>query len=318
MYGMKEAKILRKNRMASASSIKPGLVLWLRFIRPSKEPVSYSPVVAYQKDELKDNPAVPVSRSESSAETETTIPKKETVFKKKTKVNIDATNKNTNNSQKEIIENFGRPNEAKESKTNAIEPVIEESNVKNTQAEPAEKNELNKIIKAEPADSVVNIKIQNETGAITEAVKEDEKFEAESVSFVQVGKTETIEVGSQDPHVVRQGETLYGIARAYSIPLNDLARWNNLKFDEGIKIGQVLTLVSPKNITKEEPADVRNNTENVQEQYISHKVIAGETLYKIAREHNVTIKEVMEWNKKTDFSVALGEVIKIKKLIVNE
>ncbi|MDQ3535847.1 MAG: LysM peptidoglycan-binding domain-containing protein, partial [Bacteroidota bacterium] len=146
---------------------------------------------------------------------------------------------------------------------------------------------------------------------------EKEAFEIDKVTFIETEKKEE-ENRKAETHIVKQGETLYGIARQYGIPLQDLADWNELKYDESIKIGQTILVNSPIKITSKDAPDVRNIQEKVQERVILHKVSSGETLYKIAREHNVTIKEVMEWNGKTDFNVALGEVIKIKKLIGNE
>ncbi len=43
-------------------------------------------------------------------------------------------------------------------------------------------------------------------------------------------------------HVVQEGETLYGISQNYGIQLISLYKMNELSFDQGAAIGQVLKL----------------------------------------------------------------------------
>jgi membrane-bound lytic murein transglycosylase D len=40
-YGIKQAALLSKNRVHQVDPLKPGRVVWLRFIRPSNIPVAY-------------------------------------------------------------------------------------------------------------------------------------------------------------------------------------------------------------------------------------------------------------------------------------
>lgn len=113
-----------------------------------------------------------------------------------------------------------------------------------------------------------------------------------------------------ETHVVQKGETLYGIARQYEVQLGDLLYWNELSLGDGIKIGQELRVKPP--LSKQAP--IEEPEPNIEAaQFITHVVVAGETLYKIARDYNVTIKDVMQWNNKQDFNVSIGEELKIKK-----
>jgi membrane-bound lytic murein transglycosylase D len=315
MYGIKESSILRKNRITSSTSIKPGMVLWLRFIRPSKEPVTYTPVLAYNQKETEGTLTVK-NPSEPGSDKVT-----ENLQEKKQQANSAIEVKPSAGSEKKELLKSTKPAEdtiktnakTEDLNLNVQKPDNEGIKFKNSSNLDEELKEEIIVVKKEPADSLKIINTEQKEGL----KKEADAQPGESVIYVVTNQAQP-EVTSKSEHVVKQGETLYGIARNYAIPLNDLAKWNNLNFDESIKIGQVISLQAPNIFTDEEPLDVRKNKENIQEQYIDHKVAAGETLYKIAREHNVTIKEVMEWNKKTDFNVALGEVIKIKKLIVNE
>jgi membrane-bound lytic murein transglycosylase D len=113
-------------------------------------------------------------------------------------------------------------------------------------------------------------------------------------------------------HTVATGETLWSISKRYNVTIDNLKAWNNLP--EGVlSIGQQLRVVAPagNQATEEtapEAAPVQTITSDVY-----HTVEAGESLYKISRTYGVTIKEVMEWNKKADFSVKPGEKLLIKK-----
>ena len=79
----------------------------------------------------------------------------------------------------------------------------------------------------------------------------------------------------------------------------DIVQWNNLKVEEGIKPGQVLNLqaTEAKELSHE----------------ILHVVKPSDTMYSVARQYGVTIKELMDWNKKKDFSLVVGENLKIFK-----
>ncbi len=103
-------------------------------------------------------------------------------------------------------------------------------------------------------------------------------------------------------HKVQAGETLYAIAKQYSVGVMDLASWNDLNLQSGIRPGQVLRLTSPENTAL--PV--------VESREIEHVVKPTDTLYGVARKYSVTIRELMEWNDKKDFSLSVGEKLKIR------
>ncbi len=113
---------------------------------------------------------------------------------------------------------------------------------------------------------------------------------------VPVNKTE---------HVVLAGETLYGIATLHHVSVMDLVGWNNLSLQDGIKPGQVIKLVDDQPVALEQ----RTPTRRIE---IEHEVKTTDTLYSVARKYNVTIQEIMEWNNKKDFSLSVGEKLKIQ------
>jgi membrane-bound lytic murein transglycosylase D len=111
---------------------------------------------------------------------------------------------------------------------------------------------------------------------------------------------ETTVVIKPEKHMVNAGETLYSIAKQYQVTVMDIVQWNNLSLDEGIKPGQVLNLQAPE-------------TKPPVSKDIVHKVKADDTLFSVARQYGVTIKELMDWNQKKDFALTVGENLKILK-----
>ncbi len=101
-------------------------------------------------------------------------------------------------------------------------------------------------------------------------------------------------------HAVAQGETLYSIARQYNVTVDELKKWNNLT-DNEISLGQTL------NIGKSAPV-IETPPKLIEQQSVSstHTVAAKETLYSLARQYNVTVQQLKEWNNLTSDELKLG------------
>ncbi|WP_242923043.1 LysM peptidoglycan-binding domain-containing protein [Pontibacter liquoris] len=112
-------------------------------------------------------------------------------------------------------------------------------------------------------------------------------------------------------HTVAPHETLYQISKMYNVTLEELRAWNSLS-DIAIKPGQQLQVVAPAVPAKaSEPAPAAKSTFSGNSTY--HTVAPGESMYQISRQYGVTIKDIMEWNNKSDFAVSAGEKLLIKK-----
>jgi membrane-bound lytic murein transglycosylase D len=112
----------------------------------------------------------------------------------------------------------------------------------------------------------------------------------------------TTTTAAKQQHIVQAKETLYGISKIYNVGVMDLVNWNNLDLQQGIKVGQVLKLSDDQPITR---------YEKIGNKEITHEVKASDTLFSISRQYGVTIKELMEWNAKKDFSLSVGEKLKV-------
>lgn len=98
-------------------------------------------------------------------------------------------------------------------------------------------------------------------------------------------------------HQVVAGESLYGIAMKYGLKVEDIIRWNGMKSGDPIKPGMTLKLAGEK--LKEETSFV-------------HEVSTTDTLYSIARQYGLSVKELMDMNNKKDFEIKPGQKLVVK------
>jgi LysM repeat protein len=107
----------------------------------------------------------------------------------------------------------------------------------------------------------------------------------------------------EQTHIVAKGETLYSISRAYNISILQIMEWNNLISNE-LKIDQVLKIGGDSPPQK---IDYILNGVKI------HVVQAGEGLYALARNFDVTVEELVEWNGLTSSSLNLGQEVIVGK-----
>lgn len=115
------------------------------------------------------------------------------------------------------------------------------------------------------------------------------------------------QIESSDTHLVKTGETLYSISKQHQLTVNDLKILNNINSESELKPGQVLKVTVSEEVTEEvQGSPIVGTSEDT-----IHEVKLSDTLYSVARQYGVTIKDLMECNNKKDFSVSLGERLKI-------
>jgi membrane-bound lytic murein transglycosylase D len=154
-------------------------------------------------------------------------------------------------------------------------------------------------IKPEPVAEALTVKEDEAVAVIDSVATTPDVTAPDTVKIVAAPQ-----VSRKMVHTVQAGETLYSIARMYQIGVMDLVNWNDLDLQQGIKPGQNLKLAENQPV-KKDPSPLKTQREVV------HEVKSSDTLYSIARQYGVTIKELMDWNKKKDFSLAVGEKLKI-------
>jgi len=132
------------------------------------------------------------------------------------------------------------------------------------------------------------------------------------VEAAQVPKVTFNEDRFAKEHLVAKGETLYSLSKTYGASVVDIAKWNNLAIHNGLTIGQKIILFLPKKeetLHETSEAEVNPTIDNS----LIHLVSQSDTLYAIARQYGVTIKDLMDWNDKKELSVKEGEKIKVRR-----
>lgn len=115
-------------------------------------------------------------------------------------------------------------------------------------------------------------------------------------------------------HLVTGGESLYTIAKKYSITVEQIKEWNKLP-DYNVQVGQKLVVYdNATNVTNEVPlqTEIDNNTRN--EGVVYHTVKAGETLYGVARMYEVSVTDIKKWNPGMSDMLKTGQKLVIGKV----
>lgn len=101
-------------------------------------------------------------------------------------------------------------------------------------------------------------------------------------------------------HRVRPGESLWVIARNYSVSVGDIQSWNGMGSSSMIRPGQQLTIHMDG-----QPAAVRT---------VSYTVRSGDSLWLIARRHKVSLNDLMRWNGLSSSSILRpGQTLTIRR-----
>lgn len=119
------------------------------------------------------------------------------------------------------------------------------------------------------------------------------------VPYIPKPKPGTVEVR----HKVAEKETLYSISRLYNVSVDDIKVWNNLN-DNALSAGQELVIKSVPN--QESTFQIPPSSE-LKTQRTVHTVSAKETMFSIARNYNVSIQQIKEWNGLTSEELQIGQ-----------
>jgi membrane-bound lytic murein transglycosylase D len=90
-------------------------------------------------------------------------------------------------------------------------------------------------------------------------------------------------------HVVRSGDTLWSVARKYGVTVPVLAEANGLSANAGLVPGARLEIPGKGGSSR--------STKSSEASQMTYKVRRGDTLSEIADKFNVTVRELMTWNR---------------------
>ncbi len=101
-------------------------------------------------------------------------------------------------------------------------------------------------------------------------------------------------------YVVKQGDTLFSIARRFEVSVRALRQWNDLP-GTTVQIGQRLRVHPPAAPASPDAAPDSTYT-----------VRRGDTLYGIAREQGVSVRALRRWNDLSSDTVQIGQTLRIR------
>ncbi len=112
------------------------------------------------------------------------------------------------------------------------------------------------------------------------------------LSIILVGQ-----VNSEVNIIAKEGDTLYKISNEYGVSLKELMHKNNLNDANKLVEGSIIFIPE-------------NNINTKEKGVFKYNVKEGDTLYKIARFHNVKVKDIINLNMLNDESyLKLGQII---------
>ena len=99
-----------------------------------------------------------------------------------------------------------------------------------------------------------------------------------------------LQSNAQTKITANSGDTLLKISKQYGVPLKELMYKNN--FNDATRLVEGEVIVIPQ-----------NNNKDIKLENLIYKVVEGDTLYKIARDHNVKSKDIIAINNLEDNSI---------------
>ena len=106
-------------------------------------------------------------------------------------------------------------------------------------------------------------------------------------------------------YLVKQGDSLWTIAKQHQVTIEDVVLWNDLDIEEPLQIKQEIKIFSRYE-------RIRQDLPSKQLRTMLYPVKSGDTVSRIASKFEITSKEIQEWNEIEDVSkIFPGQVLKL-------
>ena len=145
---------------------------------------------------------------------------------------------------------------------------------------------------------------------------EEKKPKVAKNEVVVVAKAE--KTSSSEPyiiHKVESKETLYSLAKKYNVSMESICDLNPELKTGNLKVGAKLKFVNPNPtpaVTENSVAETQK-VEEIANVNVVHKVLPKETLYKISKQYNVKIDELVKLNPGVENGLPVDYLLIVKK-----
>lgn len=117
-------------------------------------------------------------------------------------------------------------------------------------------------------------------------------------------------LGEGVTHTVEPRETLFSISKRYGVSIAELKRWNNLEGNT-LEVGQRLTVFPDDRAS--DPSGNSLVVDGSARQNTYYVVKSGDSLYEIAREHNMSVEELKSLNDLTSNTIQVGQRLTVRQ-----
>lgn len=148
--------------------------------------------------------------------------------------------------------------------------------------------------------------------ANTESATAEESAESTAEESQEEAATseETTPSTNAKMYYVHSGDSLYRIAHNHGISLTTLLEWNHLSVDSIIHPGQGLIVSEGSSSSTEEAEETASSSESTETTYT---VQPGDGLWRIAKNHGLTLDELKSLNQLTSNIIQPGQVLIVSK-----
>ncbi len=309
-FGLRQHGILSKNHLASREDLRPGRVLWLRHARPHDVAIEYrtlaEPLAARSPAPRPESPrpAAPAHRDttgdDDSVDSLNGWPAPLPAHRRRPEPAPAAT---APDSGPAVVYRPAPPKPAPDAapETDEEEPTLP--------PEPVEPVRRPPVAVAVPPTTAVPA-----AAPVARPVALPDRPAV--VSQAAAAAPGPSAVGAPSLYQVQPHEGVYAIARRFNLRPADLLAWNQLPPNAGLAVGQSLRLTPPTagpapTSTTSITYQPRTAPASTAATAVWHAVLAGETLYSLAKRYAVTVADLQAWNHKPDAAVRLGEVLRM-------
>ncbi len=129
---------------------------------------------------------------------------------------------------------------------------------------------------------------------------------AQGDSVIIEKSTNKVIIGGQTyyVHIVKKGETLFSLSKAYNVSQKEIAKENPDIF-LGLQVGQALKI---------RVNDSKGHTDNIlSNDFNYHRVKKGQTLYYLSRKYNISQEDIIACNPDVKYGIKENQIVKIPK-----